>query len=50
MDNPAQKAADSFWKTKNLKSTGFVMIRLKEGKCGFMVCNFLNQIYKKRGD
>jgi hypothetical protein len=49
MDNPAQKADDNFWKTKNLNNTGFVMMRLKAGKCGFIGANFLTQIYKKRG-
>jgi hypothetical protein len=49
MDKPAQKAADSFCKIKNLNNTGFVMIRLKAEKCGFIASNVLNQRYKKRG-
>ena len=35
-NDDAQKAADSFWKTKNWNNTGFVIIRLKAGKWGFI--------------
>lgn len=42
MDSPAQKADDSFWNTKNLNNTGFVMMRLKAGKLGFIASNVLN--------